>query len=75
LRYNGFQDRRHEADPDCKGINNKDLQQDENDPDFVLARRLAFCLQKDPRLTNLIDRWDTLPENIRRAVLALVGID
>jgi hypothetical protein len=44
-------------------------------PETVLDSCLDSSNRKDPRLDNLIRVWDTLPDNIRRAVLALAGID
>jgi hypothetical protein len=36
----------------------------------ALADRFTF---RDPDLQRLIDAWPTLPESIRRAILALIG--
>ena len=38
----------------------------------VLARRWALSAQKDARLAELIDRWDSLPEALRQGIFAMV---
>jgi hypothetical protein len=38
----------------------------------VLASCLALLAEKSPDLALIVERWDTLPESIRRAMLALV---
>jgi hypothetical protein len=42
-------------------------------PDSVHA--LDQTVQKDPRLTVLIDRWNDLPERVRMGIAVLAGID
>jgi hypothetical protein len=38
-----------------------------------LASCLALLAQKSPDLARVFDAWPTLPEPIRRAILALIG--
>ena len=38
-----------------------------------MARNGALLAQKDARLAELIDRWESLPESIRVAIMAVAG--
>jgi len=38
-----------------------------------ISSSITFCLQKYPELTALIERWDTLPESVRRQIIELAG--
>jgi hypothetical protein len=42
-------------------------------PGKPLAQSLARETEIDPDLALVVERWDALPEPIRRAVLALIG--
>ncbi len=37
-----------------------------------MARSGALSAQKDARLAELIDRWDSLPEALRQGIFAMV---
>jgi hypothetical protein len=43
--------------------------------DNCLDNSTPESTENDPRLTALIDRWDTLPEKIKAAVMLMVGLD
>jgi hypothetical protein len=36
-----------------------------------ISSSITFCLQKYPDMANLIERWDSLPESIRKQIIEL----
>jgi hypothetical protein len=53
-----------------KGLDSQGVTDSSND-NYV--NHLAFCLQKHPKLAALIERWDTLPESVRKQIIELAG--
>ena len=55
---------------DSQGQPDKELTNTENSG---ISASISFSLQKHPELQALIERWDTLPESVRKQIIELAG--
>jgi hypothetical protein len=49
------------------------LEKDPREAKDRFARRFAQLVENDPELARLVEAWPTLPDAIRRAILALIS--
>ena len=62
--------------PESKGLQNKELKESDSENCKILAKNSGKQGENlPPELAGLVDRWPGLPENVKRAILALAGID